>query len=111
VIEVRHDTESLPSAIVFVDAPGESAQDLARLLRLAVRGGDFRLVVDLGERSDTSSDLLALLYRAGRQLRRVGGTLGVVCSQPDVRRLFHITLLSEAVPVFASRDEALRDWR
>jgi anti-anti-sigma regulatory factor len=55
--------------------------------------------------------MLTLLRRAAMQLRRLGGGLAVVCSQPDLRRLIDLTLLSQTFPVFATRDEALRDWR
>jgi anti-anti-sigma factor len=111
VIEVRHDVLTCPSAVVVAEARDGSAPELAKVLRLAVRAGDVRLVVDLGERRDTTSDVLMLLHRAARHLRRLGGNLAVVCAQPDMRRLFHLTLLSQTFPVFATRDEALRDWR
>jgi hypothetical protein len=32
-------------------------------------------------------------------------------AQPDLKRLFDVTLLSQAFPVFVSREEAIRDWR
>jgi anti-anti-sigma regulatory factor len=78
---------------------------------MAVAGEGVRLVVDLGDRSDTSSDLLFRLHRLAAQLRRLGGSLAVVSPQPSLRRLFDLTLLSQAFPVFATRDEALRNWR
>ena len=101
----------MPAPIVFVDVPRESTLDLARLLRTAIAAGDIRLVVDLGERKDTTSDVLSLLHRAAKQLRRIGGSLAVVTGQSDLRRLLDVTLLSQTFPVFASRDEALRDLR
>ena len=58
-----------------------------------------------------SAALIALLHRAAAQLRRLGGSLAVVCPQPDLRRMFDLTLLSQGFPVFATRDEALRTWR
>jgi anti-anti-sigma factor len=110
VIEVLHHPECRPSAIVFVEPRQESTRDLARALRMAVAAGNVRLVVDLGERRDTSSEILTLLHRASAQLRRIGGNLAVVSAQPDLRRLFDLTLLSHAFPVFSTRDEVLRDW-
>ena len=111
MIEVRHDTDAPASAVVFVEPRRESPRDLVRALRMAVAAGNVRLVVDLGERRDTTSEVLTLLRRAALQLRRLGGDLAVVCSQPDLRRLIDLTLLSQTFPVFATRDEALRDWR
>ena len=34
----------------------------------------------------------------------------MVCSRPELRRLFDVTLLSQGFDVYASRDEALRTW-
>jgi anti-anti-sigma regulatory factor len=110
VIEVRHELPAWPSAVVFVEPRADSTRELARALRMAVSAGDVRLVVDLGERR-VNADVLTLLHRAAAQLRRLGGNLAVVCPQPDSRRLFELTLLSQAFPVFATRDEALRTWR
>ena len=67
-------------------------------------------IVDLGERADASSDLLTVLHRCARRVRTLGGTLAVVCSRPELRRLFDVTLLSQGFGVYASRDEALRTW-
>ena len=96
--------------MVFVE-PRESSRDLVKALRMAIAAGDVRLVVDLGKQQDASAETLTLLHRAAAQLRRLGGSLAVVCPQPDLRRMFDLTLLSQGFPVFATRDEALRTWR
>src|SRR5262245_30900051 len=108
VIEVRHE---LAAPVVFVELQRGSTLDLARVLRTAIAAGDVRLVVDLGETREATSDDLSLLHRAGQYLRRIGGSLAIVAPPPSIRRLLDMTLLSQAIPVFASRDEALRDLR
>ncbi len=105
MIELRHAPPG-GAPVVFVELKRDCPDDLGRLLA-ATAGGGVDLVVDLGDRSDASSDLLVVLHRAARHVVRLGGTLGVVSSQPDVRRLFDLTLLTSSFPVFASRDEAL----
>jgi anti-anti-sigma regulatory factor len=110
VIEVCHEGGGRSSAVVVVELTRDSTRDLARVLRRTVSAGDVRVIVDLGERLDVSSDLLAILHRTARQLRGLGGRLAVVTAQPDLRRLFDVTLLSQAFGVFTSRDEALQSW-
>ena len=94
--------------MVFVDMKRDSTREFGRALAAALRTGRVDVVVDLGDRSDASSDLLVVLHRAAGHVRRFGGTLGVVAAQPNVRRLFDLTLLSRTLPVFETRDEALR---
>lgn len=93
---------------MFVDAAAGSERELPRLLETAFAPGAVSLVVDLGDRVDASSDLLAALHRTARRARSLGGTLGVVSRQPSLRRLFDLTLLSQAFAVFSTRDEALQ---
>jgi anti-anti-sigma factor len=110
VIEVCHENGAHSSAIVLVEMSRGSTLDLARVLGSTVGAGGASVIVDLGECDDAPSDLLTVLHRAAKQLRRLGGRLAVVTSQPDVRRLFDVTLLSHAFGVFASRDEAFEHW-
>jgi anti-anti-sigma factor len=109
VIEVTHHRDAGTSAVV-VALERASTLDLARLLRMAIRTGDIGVIVDLGARGDASSELLSVLHRTARQLRTLGGRLAVVSTKPDLRRLFDVTLLSQGFGVYASRDEALRNW-
>ena len=108
MIEVSHQAGTQPSAVVVVDLERSSTTDIARLLDSAIAVGDVEVIVDLGERADASSDLLTVLHRCARRVRTLGGRLSVVCSRPELRRLFDVTLLSQGFDVYASRDEALR---
>jgi anti-anti-sigma regulatory factor len=110
VIEVSHHTAARTSAVIVVDMTRSSTTDLARLLDCAMGTGDVDVVVDLGARLDASSDLLTVLHSCARRIRGLGGTLSIVCSRPELRRLFDVTLLSQGFDVYASRDEALRGW-
>jgi len=108
VIEISHQTEGPTAAVVIVEMTRGSTTELARLLRAAIGSGKVDVVVDLGGRLDASSDLLSVLHRCGGHLRALGGTLSVVSTRPELRRLFDVTLLSQGFAVYASRDEALR---
>ena len=109
MIEVAHGSERA-SAIVVVEMKQASTTELTRLLGAAVHWGDIGVIIDLGDRDDASSDLLAVIHRANRQLRALGGRLAVISRRPELRRLFDVTLLSQGFGVYSSRDEALRSW-
>jgi anti-anti-sigma regulatory factor len=108
VIEVcQSSAATSPAMLVEL---GRGSPDFARVLRGTLGAGDVRVIVDLGERQDMSSDLLSILHRTATQLRVLGGKLAVVTPEPCLRRLFDVTLLSQGFGVFGSRDEALRSW-
>jgi anti-anti-sigma factor len=109
VIEICHETVGRPP-VVFVDMQLDSSRDLVRLLGTAVSAGGVSLVVDMGDRTEASSELLSILHRTAHHVRELGGRLGVVSPQPSLRRLFELTLLSQAFAVFATREEAVQSW-
>ena len=93
--------------MIVVDLTQSSMTDFARLLDCAIAARDVSVVVDLGARPDASSELLTVLHRCARRIRALGGRLSVVCSRPELHRLFDVTLLSQGFDVYASRAEAL----
>src|SRR5262249_37510019 len=110
MIAVTHTSDPGMPEVVLVELEHASTTDLARVLGTALASGDVGVIVDLGDRGDASSELLTVLHRAARNLRVLGGRLVVVCSRPELRHLFDVTLLSQGFGVYASRDEALRTW-
>jgi anti-anti-sigma regulatory factor len=107
VVEIRHATAAAGAPTVVVEVRRRPPEELSRLLVAAAGTGDVDLVVDLGDRVDAPSDLLLVLHRTARYVRRLGGSFAVVARQPSVRRLFELTLLNRTFAVFATRDEAL----
>ncbi len=97
------------SAIVVLDVE-EDADNVARRMARAIGAGERTLVVDLGDSDHASADLLTVLHGTAGRLRALGGRLGVVVTQPDLRRLLDLTLLSRGFAVFSTRDEALSRW-
>ena len=80
MIEIREETTSASdSAVVVRCADSGAAHGVVRCVDLAVRLGQRRLVVDLGARSGADAELLSVLHRSAKQMRGVGGRLGVVC--------------------------------
>lgn len=93
-----------PVLIRCSDAGGADA--LRRCIDLAVHLGHRRVLVDLGTRPHAEADVLTVLHRAAAALRHVGGRLGVVCRERNIRRLLDVTLLSESFSVHATRAAA-----
>ncbi|HSF61158.1 MAG TPA: STAS domain-containing protein [Gaiellaceae bacterium] len=108
MIELRNGTTGSPKAPVLIKCgDGDAVAGVSRCIDLAIEMGSTSLVVDLGDRPGACSALLGVLLRAGRRLRERGGRLAVASSDPGLRRLFDVTLLSQAFTVFETREDAL----
>ena len=77
-----------------------------RLLQL-IEGGKSRVVVDLSKATFIDSTTLGVLVGGVKRLRPTGGSLALVCSDPNIIKIFEITGLDRVFPIHSSRDEAL----
>lgn len=53
------------------------------------------------------SPTLAALIRSLRAVREVGGTIGLIVNQPNIRKVFSITGLDRVFPVYSNESELL----
>jgi anti-anti-sigma factor len=108
VIELRNGATTSPDDPVLIRCDeGDAVAGVSRCIDLAIEMGNTSLVVDLGDRRGACSVLLGVLLGAGRRLRERGGRLAVASSDPGLRRLLDVTLLSQAFTVFETREKAL----
>lgn len=112
--EASIDTTFLDGETAVVAVRGDvdyaSSQQLRRHLYGVVDAGVLRLVVDLGDTAFVSSLALGALLGTMRRLRPRGGQMRVACSSESVRRLFELTMLERALPLYGSVEEALGRW-
>jgi anti-sigma B factor antagonist len=76
-----------------------------RLFGLADSGQP--LIVDLNRIAFTDSAGLGVLIGAARRAGEHGGSLHVVCSRPQARRLLWLTGVDRRIPLYATVDGAL----
>ncbi len=69
-----------------------------------------RIVVDLAGVTFLDSTGVGVLVGALKRAREAGGLLHFCNPQPRVCRVFEVTGLLGALPLFATRDEALEDF-
>jgi len=97
--------------VSVVEIGGEIDLHVAPQLRgalLRVGEGDSpRVVVDLSEVSFLDSTGIGVLVGALKRVREKGGALAFCGVQARVRRVFEITGLMDALPIFESREAAL----
>jgi anti-sigma B factor antagonist len=97
--------------IYLVGVEGEidlySAPELRSRLAKAIDGGTTRLVVDLEQATFIDSTTLGVLIAAVKRVQPVGGTVAIVCSDHNIRRIFELTGLEKVFPIRDSREQAI----
>lgn len=81
---------------------------LEQMLREALSGNPSALIVDLAQVTYLSSSGLRILLIAAKRLRQGGGHLLLCCPQPAVARVLRLTGFAEILPVYPTREAALK---
>lgn len=93
-----------------VEATGDielhNAPRLREELRTICETDKVRCVIDMTHVPFIDSTGVGVLVGALKRAREHGGTLTLACPQPRVRRVFEITGLLSALPIFDSLEEA-----
>jgi anti-sigma B factor antagonist len=110
-VAFRVDTEWPTPTTCVVTPVGEmdlySAGDLRRELLGAVGDGADTVVVDMETTTFIDSMTLGVMLGAVRRLQQGGGELRIACADPNIRRIFEITLLDRVFAIYPSREAAL----
>ena len=72
-----------------------------------IEDGKKHIVVDLSKATFIDSTTLGVLVGGVKRLRPAGGSLTLVCTDPNICKIFEITGLDRVFPIHATRDEAL----
>ena len=111
---VRHRTPAvcLPPAAPILSPQGRldaaHTPQLEQMLREALGGNPPALIVDLAQVTYLSSSGLRVLLVAAKRLRQSGGHLLLCCPQPAVARILRLTGFVEILPVYPTREAALK---
>jgi anti-sigma B factor antagonist len=84
-----------------------TAQEFRRRLDDVLAMGLRRIVLDLSDTTFIDSTGLSILLNALRRIHRMRGRLTIVCPNPTVLRLFHVTRLETTFDIVPTREEAL----
>ena len=84
-----------------------TAPEFKQRVSAPIDAGRTHVVVDLTETTFIDSSSLGVLIGAHRRLRRLEGTLVIVCSNDAIAKTFRITGLDGVFTIVTSLDEAL----
>jgi anti-sigma B factor antagonist len=88
-----------------------TAPSLKKVLLDALHEGADRLVVDLSSVTFIDSTTLGVLVGVTRELDDDDARLAIVCTRPNVRKIFEFSGLDGTFAIFATLDEALAHAR
>jgi anti-sigma B factor antagonist len=102
--------ESSHSGTHVINVRGEihlsTAPGFSRRLSAAIDHGSSALVLDLSGVEFIDSTGLSVLLNGLRRVTQLQGRLALVCANPTVLRLFHVTSLDETFDIFPGRAAA-----
>ena len=110
-VQIGITSERLDDDAGLISVSGESdlytaPQLKGEVLRL-IGAGANRLVVDLTHTSFVDSATLGVLLGGLKRLRPKGGEIVLVIVDPNIRKIFEITLLDRVFPIVDTLPEAL----
>jgi anti-sigma B factor antagonist len=104
-------TEKLDGDVTVIALAGEvdlyTAPEFKEALLEAIADGPKTVVVDLTDTTFIDSTTLGVLVGGLKRLRPDGRTLALVCSDPNITKIFEITGLDKVFPIHATRAEAV----
>jgi anti-sigma B factor antagonist len=83
-----------------------TAPEFKQRVSAPIDGGRTHVIVDLTETTFIDSSSLGVLIGAHRRLRRLDGSLVIVCNNDAIVKTFRITGLDSVFTIVATMDEA-----
>ena len=104
-------TEQLGDDAYVISLAGEvdlyTAPEFKQQLLDAISQGARHVVVDFTDTTFIDSTTLGVLVGGVKRLRPTGGSLTLVCTDPNICKIFEITGLDRVFSIHDSRDGAL----
>ena len=111
--ESRVEIETLSDNIVVLAVHGEAdlhfAPELRDTLDAVIDDGPKRVLVDLSGTVFIDSMALGVLLAGTKRMRADGNRLELVVPDPDLRRIFEITMLDRVLLIHPSLEPAIAD--
>jgi anti-sigma B factor antagonist len=114
-MEFRLTTADLDDGVFCVTVVGEvdlsTAPELKEALAEVLKHDGRGVLVDLSNATFIDSTTLGVLMGAVKRLRPRGGELAITCRDPNIRKIFEITLLDRVFNIFDSTDDGIAHLR
>jgi anti-sigma B factor antagonist len=110
-VEFQVVTAEFGDGVAAVSVVGEAdlytAPELKQALTSVIDAGALSVLVDLSRTTFLDSTTLGVLMGAVRRLRPRGGQVAISCTDPNIRKIFEITLLDRIFSIFDSNEAGI----
>ena len=114
-MDFRVSSAALGGSVSSVSVGGEvdlsTAPELKEVLNGVIDGGARFVLVDLSTATFIDSTTLGVLMGAVKRVRPEGGEIAIACKDPNIRKIFEITLLDRVFVIFDTPEEGGRHLR
>jgi anti-sigma B factor antagonist len=93
------------SVIVGGEVDLSTAPELKEVLNGVIDGSARFVLVDLSKATFIDSTTLGVLMGAVKRVRPDGGEIAISCRDPNIRKIFEITLLDRVFAIFDTSEE------
>ena len=104
-------TEQLDDHAYVISLAGEvdlyTAPEFKQQLLEVIARGATQVIVDFTSTTFIDSTTLGVLVGGVKRLRPADGRLSLVCSNPNIVKIFEITGLDRVFQIYATRDDAV----
>jgi anti-sigma B factor antagonist len=108
-MDFRVSTTELGNRAARVVVAGEvdlsTAPELKKVLTGVIDGGARFVLVDLSDATFIDSTTLGVLMGAVKRVRPDGGEIAIACDDPNILKIFEITLLDRTFAIFDTPEE------
>lgn len=81
---------------------------LSEILDKVIEGGSLSMILNLEKVNYMDSTGLGAIAAGANKLLQVGGHMNIICSQPQVKKIFKVSgLMSKNLSLFEGKDEAM----
>ena len=111
-MDIKVDTRQVEDNISIIEVQGEIDVYTSSWVKEAVadfiQKGNYNIIINLEEVRYIDSTGLGVLIGALKRVREKDGTISLICTNPQIKKIFNITGLVKIFQIYKSEEEAIQ---
>lgn len=111
-MDIKVATRELPNGVHLAEVQGEidvyTSPKVKESVSELIEKGHYNLVISLEGVRYIDSTGLGVLIGALKKVREHNGSIGLICTNPQIKKIFNITGLVKIFGIYKSEEEAVK---